>query len=134
MKHPSAEKCHQLADLFYLLAVSNKSAKVDMAEFTFHPCDTIACHAGWFAVSQNKNWSCVFGYQDSANEMANFLGFSHRDQLALWADINEEFWGNRFGSDMFCSRRAFGKSENVTLMDISRHWRKVAERLERIKQ
>lgn len=130
-KHHSSTRCHELADLFLFLHLSDPKARVDMDEPEFHPCKTVACHAGWFAMaSGKKEWSC-YTYDDASDEMAQFLGFVYAGRLKRWMYCNSDIWGNHFGLDMFSSSEAFEATDKtINLKVISNHWRGVAMRLE----
>lgn len=134
MKHPNPSKVRELANIFLTLANERPDAEVDMGEYKFNSCCTIACHAGWFGIAMGKECGYDYGFSNSAEEMANFLGFDNRWRLEIWARDNPKLWGNRYGLDMFSDREAFGlKDREPTLKEIGKHWHKVANRIEGLK-
>ena len=144
MKHPKSANAHILADTFQMLSLDRQNV-CDMGNTKFNACGTVACHAGWFAVANNKSRAFrvtapdgkYYGFNDAADEMARFLGFQGQICLLDWASGNPELWGNKNGGVMFSSDSAFGKSTSknvISLKEISNHWRKVAERLEKIER
>lgn len=134
MKHLKIENIRILADTFLLL--HEDGGKVYMRQTYFHPCGTVACHAGWFAVARGKklDYGKSYTYMSSADEMAKFLGLKSFDNLPEWAHKNPKIWGNHRGEFMFSRPIAFGKRENqeLTLKDIGIHWHKIADRLEEL--
>lgn len=136
----NVENVGVLATTFLLLAEVKKGA-VDMSESDFNVCGTIACHAGWFAISRGKNkedneYKPYYGFKDSANDMAKFLGFEHKGDLELYFKENPELWGNLYGYTMFYSASAFSKdysralyTREPTLREIGNHWAQVYNNL-----
>lgn len=134
MKHPNPENCRILADTFLLIHLQQPEARVEMMEPEFNVCGTVACHAGWFAVARELNWeSSGYGFAHSARDMAKFLGLDSKLSLENWANDNPKLWGNVSGVFMFVGENAFGK-DGVTLLDISNHWREVADRIEKLQK
>lgn len=143
MKHPNPDKIDILAETFLNLHESvPKATKVEMGEPNFQKCRTIACHAGWFGLARSK-FSNGYSYEDSADDMAKFLGIVNRFELKDWAENNPDLWGNHDGDGMFCSAHAFGKGlayyksvwkyKPLTLKHIGNHWAKVADRIRKLK-
>lgn len=91
-------------------------------------CGTPVCHGGWYAIAKGSDT-----YLGGALEMAEDLGFYQISELEIWAEQNDQLWGNIFGSHMFVSGCAFGdgtqndKSLN-SLIQIIDHWKGVKER------
>lgn len=140
MKHPHWQKVEELADQFYLMYLDQKShghkGEVNMIETycgDINLCGTPACHAGWYAAYGKKG---LLYFTEGILDMTNNLGFKDAklNSIERWACINYEIWGNKHGFNVFGENRAFGKSdhETLTLLDISKHWRKVAKRLWKI--
>jgi hypothetical protein len=141
-------KTLQLADTFYLLSVALPESAVDMGDIklvsdTSNLCGTTACHAGWFEFIFNSNVS-GYGYSKGAKQMAKFLNFTCEEALENYLENNHRIWGNRFGEDVFSSKKAFltkkqmkdiqkGKLKyydiEITLETIANHWYGVTERL-----
>lgn len=144
-KHPKLKKVLELAMIFDAIAVaSNNEAPVFMMETSVQGdeenlCGTPACHAGWFGRFWDKNHT---DYNQSANAMANFLGYERTNrhtamrQLETWAMDNPDLWGNENGDEMFYHRRAFRKDSedmrSATMREIADHWYGVAERLSKV--
>lgn len=128
----NAERARELGTLFLFMHESEPGAEVNMLKYTFHQCGTIACHAGWFAVANGKDWDPDYSFSDAANEMAQFLGFGNRDGLESWAKNNPALWGNDFGDVMFSRWAAFSPNLKLpkTLETIGLHWLGVADRIE----
>lgn len=114
------------------------NCRVDMVTTSFSVCGTVACHAGWFAVARGlsrKNLRFFndepYEFADSADEMAQFLGFVGRYSLREWAARCPQLWGNTHGEAMFYVYSAFGVPESkLTLKTIGIHWLEVADRVE----
>ena len=110
--------------------------KVNMMETEVDLCGTVACHAGWFGIakhSKKKSLNNLYDFQDSANEMANYLGFAKAIDLQTWAGENPVLWGNTKGFAMFNARRAFSVDEKWTPLDLEKiglWWLGVADRCE----
>jgi hypothetical protein len=135
MKHPDPENVREVANVFFMLWCKYGDQEVDMLEPNWnenHPCDTPACHAGWFAIFNGERNLNGYGYLDSADQMAENLGFEDRHDIREWAVKYSSAWGNYHGGGMFDDERAFGKKENetLTLLDIAEHWAAVADRIE----
>jgi len=135
-KHPNPDRCEELGMLF--LSIHNYNSKkpeVDMLngswDSTDSVCETVACHAGWFAWGTNKiHIFTVYSYKNAADEMSEFLKSRWcKGNLECWAQDNPTIWGNRDGDGMFVEEEAFGVSENLTLEVIGKHWLKVAARI-----
>lgn len=130
--HPNPDRCDELGMLFLSLWEENSELKVNMNDGSFSECGTVACHAGWFAVANNKEQGYnrgakrYYDYEDAAKELSVFIGMKY---LETWAHSNPSLWGNPWGLSMFLNKRTFKKGGNVTLKDIGIHWLKVAERI-----
>lgn len=129
-----------LASTFLLLHKQNKTgAEVNMRCVDFHPCGTVACHAGWFAIAKGKRRIGVYeetrkiqayGYTDAAREMAKFIGFESEDAMCAFFGKHPKLWGNNYGNVMFLDPDAFNPYEDkVTLKMIGKHWGKVHDRI-----
>jgi len=119
-----------LATTFMLL--HEEGGAVAMSSTNFHPCGTVACHAGWFAIARNiRDNGTYYGFTHSADDMAEFLGFECRQSLKDFLKTHRTLWGNDRPAAMFSKPDAFGKSyyEKLTLLDIGEHWAKVYDRL-----
>jgi len=128
----NTENAKTLGMLFLFLHESDPEAKVKMTEPVFHVCGTTACHAGWFAVANNKSCRESYGFGYAADEMAQFLGFVRHCVLQDWAEENPNIWGNLYGRYIFSSCKAFGVIREPTLEEIGTHWLQVADRAEEI--
>lgn len=126
------EKMRVLGMTFLFLDIEGPNVnKVNMLSGSFHPCGTHACHAGFFAIANNKENDIDYSFNDSAGEMAQYLGFKKSRDLELWALENPKMWGNNYGEHMFCTSYSFMKTfDTITLKDIGLHWLKVADRCE----
>jgi len=132
-KETRVEKMRELGKLFIKLHIDKPEARVNMVETNFNVCGTVACHAGWYAVANgiSIDYDKDYDFESSANEMAEFLGFSDQTSLAVWAGDKSIIWGNNSGSEMFYGAEAFGENESkLTLNVIGKHWLGVADRLE----
>ncbi len=134
-KRELATRMRILGMTFLGLFHDNRDNEVNMSEIGFEACGTIACHAGWFAISRNLSRSCIdrITVQTSGDDMAKYLGFSNRDELEIFMKLNPEIWGNKNGGGMFCHHEAFLTdldSTPLTLEVIGEHWLKVADRIE----
>ena len=149
MTKTQIENMRILGMTFLNLAESEPAeCKVDMSEVYAEPvCETVACHAGWWAVAITKGTKfdrslCYnymgpirfgFSYKYAAASMAQFLGFNDMDSLQNWARDNSNLWGNVHGCYMFLNPKAFKCTpETITLKKIGLHWLKVADRCEEV--
>jgi len=140
-----ADKARTLGTLFLYIAESEPESELNMWETNFeHLCGTVACHAGWFGIANNKSATESDSFEDEANEMAKFLGFKDSGtftrrapfkQLEQWAAYNAELWGNDYGEDMFTIYAAFSPPTNylltrATIKDVGLYWIAVGDRIE----
>lgn len=133
---PNPDRCRELGMIFLSLAESEPpECKVDMYESSYWACGTVACHAGWFGVSQlgKRNYR-RYSYDKAADDMARFLDCECSYSLRNWAQRNPSLWGNDAGDGMFGTgfdffRKPFGVMK-PTLKHIGKHWLKVADRIE----
>ena len=138
-RHPDSTRIAAVAERLER-AAGRTGAVVDMlaieiAKRRSGPCETIACHAGWYlheAWMENrivgtiqpvaKHWKGdeygflragrtgtgrFLGYNQGAAMMARDLGFHNAEELESWARDNPDRWGNRSGGVMFSSMCAF---------------------------
>lgn len=125
------QKFREVGDVFLKLHEENPEREVNMSKPDFSPCETVACHAGWWAVSQSKKSSAYYDYINAANNLARYLGFIDSLNMKAWASAVPRVWGNKAGISMFGSARAFGvKPEELNLKVIGEHYHAVAKRLE----
>jgi len=131
MNKLNIEAARDMGMLFLNLHESG-NAKVDMREVDFQACGTVACHAGWYAISRGLSWCVDCHFAHAADGMAKELGFEGRKSLEHYFEESPELWGNNLAEGMFCLDEAFGnrKDEPLTLEDIGLHWLKVADRCE----
>jgi len=137
--NPDPEKCRELGNIFLALHEKRPNAEVHMGNGMFSECGTVACHAGWFAVSQGKeHYLFRYNYISAANDMAIFLGLQSAAELESWAGHNSSLWGNYCGNEIFWSDIAFGLPHHeedttpLTLKIIGEHWLSVANRIEEV--
>ena len=138
---PTVAQIRAVSECFRRVAAAAKQGKdgavVDMQEGVLvkfshwsnravHPCSTVACHAGWYALGRglvgvwgpHDDWpndvqvyhqpdGKMGRYIQGVRMMAEDLGFQDRTELELWAARHPEYWGNRYGSYMFSAVRAF---------------------------
>ncbi len=144
MKHPSSAKCFKLSKIFLDLAKKYPKAEVRMGSIDWprkkdkaSVCGTPACHAGWYGFTLGLKCNET-DFNDSAEKMAEFLGFTRRpkEMLEYWATKYKRIWGNIFGGSMFYEAKAFERAseEEITLKDIGNHWKAVAQRLRKLEQ
>lgn len=95
-------------------------------------CGTVACHAGWYALSRHlegrthRKAGCT--YYGGAILLRSDLGLGEWPDK--WANRNPDIWGNDRGSYMFSDPIAFSKSKTtITLQAIVDWWEDVAWRL-----
>lgn len=125
------EKMRVIGMTFLFLHEDMPEGEVNMMRTKFHPCGTVACHAGWFALARGLKSTCEYGYSDSASDMAKYLGFEDRASLEKYFFEDEALWGNPDADGMFCFWAAFGGSRaELTLETIGLHWLQVADRVE----
>jgi len=136
-----AERARDLGNTFLLLHEASEGTEVHMMSvnsgYKYDPdkinnlCGTVACHAGWFHFS-HKDVYTYTDYTESAQEMAEYLGFEKRRLIRDYMKSNSSLWGNEKGEFMFSSSKAFGlpKSTPVSLETIGTHWLGVADRWE----
>lgn len=136
MKHPTSLSALLLSNIFLEQHKRMPNNEVDMECPFWNVCGTIACHAGHFASAlgiqqYTKNYLI---YEDSADLMAQFLGFNDGRYLREWASNNPKVWGNRYGYVMFNEWSAFDPkySKLKTLETIGKHWLEVAKRLHKV--
>jgi hypothetical protein len=105
-----------------------------MMEAEVDLCGTVACHAGWFGIASKKTIPLGYDFFDSANEMADYLGFESAGKMEWWARLNPNLWGNFNGGRMFCASSAFNapneRAHTLNLKKIGIWWLKVADRCE----
>ena len=100
---------------------------------TKHDCNTIACHAGWYAISKNlKRTYKRTHYEDGIEDIAQDLKIDTRTLLSFMSN-NPSIWGNAFGGGMFTMDRAFRTTTSngaETLQDIIDFWQAVHKRVD----
>ena len=150
---PTPEQIRSIGEYFLELAKDDKNRVAmgasNIFKHTSDLCDTVACHAGWYATKlpeQGVNVSfdtldaatlilrCsdqVIDYQIGIEMMQKDLGFRSMFAFLDWADI-KEIWGNPHGDKMFDQdgAMAFGleDDDDITLRHIGRHWLGVSSR------
>ena len=94
-------------------------------------CDTPACHGGWAAIMYGEQ-GYLFGtsfYNRGAEILAKKLGFEGRIAYEQWAATYPEYWGNRYGDNMFKKGEAFEEDSDFPLIFIPNWYMKVAKNL-----
>ena len=128
-------------------SVQMNVATIDVHEQ--HPCETISCFGGWYAIARFWEWEGVKGtyigeslgqnecetridFHNGADQMAKDLGFEDNEELEKWAEENPDLWGNEYGVRMFHDGQAFGMDPYVEpqFRDIVAHLETVADALE----
>lgn len=134
MKTPTQEQFQVVIDnLEKAFKISKRNAPVDMMSVDISvkkkdACGTPMCHAGWYLIATSKVTNYT-SYSQGASLIAEHLGFVDEFYLKLWADKNQNIWGNEKGVLMFCSSSAFGVFDDIfTLRTIINHWKGVKER------
>ena len=160
MNHPESEKVRVVANVFHTAHARGRRAVNMMAgevanlntfralttkEAKKAKCGTIACHAGHYmlekVVSGEVNIELMeTSYEDGARYMAISLGFLNDGHLREWANLFPLVWGNEKGATMFIYASAFGPPfantyrDDLSILDIAKHWDGVADRLSLIEK
>lgn len=144
MKTPESWRFQRVANRFKKAAKisgEQQNIKFSSMEIKKHACETVACHAGHYLISdrytsfQNtySNGKClanrngfILDYHEGIDRIVRALGYKREDceyvmgffdsvgnPLELWARQNPKLWGNQNGKWMFGSEgaKAFGKSD-----------------------
>ena len=85
-----------------------------------HPCGTVHCFGGWYAIALFDGIREFYYYDDGADEMAKHLGLKEQDRdgefsIEEWASNNPDIWGNEYGGNVFVHARAFLTDEKRPL-------------------
>jgi hypothetical protein len=86
-----------------------------------HPCCTVHCVGGWYAIATLDVDNESVDFRDGANRMALDLGFDGSNKiyypekylLEAWAIRNPLIWGNKYGTYMFYDRRAYDLAGSI---------------------
>lgn len=133
--HPTKKRMTQVIENFYRilpLTFEAGSGHLDYSEaeinYKDNLCGTFNCIGGWYAIAKGLHESGQnVDFRHGAENLAIDLGFSLRLSLTSWADYNRHIWGNRYGTDMFISDRAWNGAKTIT--DVIHHLEAVRERL-----
>ena len=150
MKSKDLRKVVELLESIAHLA--DREGSVDMGRGTVdvattHPCKTVQCFGGWYAVARFWEWKGDKGsftgphlagngegvdFMDGAFQMGKDLGLESDAALRLWAGQHPEFWGNTHGELMFFDGIAFGLRayKDPSFRQIITHIETVADALE----
>lgn len=130
-----AEKFLELSDKFKNYYEKNKTV-LDFTQFDVdtNECGTVACHGGFgLCILGTPEEIDDFDYSDGAFLISEYLGFKFKFELEAWAEANPKIWGSSYGDSMFSDvgylSFGFKKDSNITLLDISNHYKKVSENL-----
>lgn len=147
--HPEPDRIRFMCDKMESYIQDNDiDIFMDEPEIQKHPCRTICCHAGLFALSLEKVDKLYLsfgnlvggklvhynGFTKAVDNMADYLrpGFEWTQlNLREWAEKNPQFWGNKRGNFMFIDGSAFDTpGYRLSPQVIIDHWRLVAQRIE----
>jgi len=152
MQHPTSTAVRKMIDKFKsVLPLAQRENHLSMSctsvKSINHPCGSIHCHGGWYAIASNLHLSdaLYIPYTKGVEQMDRDLGFKATDVVfssdsgtVQWARNNPSIWGNYNGIYMFSRKDAFvspTRPEGAnTLADIIHHWEEVAERLESLER
>ena len=129
--HPRVPALQQLIDVLSsvppqrrvaMMNANWKGLNIEPRQGTPCRCGSPACFAGWYMAIAHPN--------DTADEIAQMMGFKFHYELEVWAGENDLIWGNLYGPSMFASYKAFDMEYGKTTVGgIFRHLKKVKKRL-----
>lgn len=109
----SSDKWYYVGMELHELDCSYKSDLASGKVYCDEPlCDTPGCFAGWCMIALNSPFETGSSFLDYEFGI-DWLKYFFSLDIAEWAHVNRDIWGNGYGGDMFWYPEAFGEHEKT---------------------